>query len=88
MDSKVRQYLSKIGRIGGKKSRRKLSAAEASGMARLRDARRAFRRFHASCFWSYDPDYLITSQDISWVAEQLMRKGNREAWKIGARLCR
>jgi oxygen-independent coproporphyrinogen-3 oxidase len=25
---------------------------------------------------------------VPWVAEQLMRHGNREAWRVGARLCR
>ena len=26
--------------------------------------------------------------DVDWVAETLMRNGNREAWIIGRRLCR
>lgn len=57
-------------------------------MVRVREARRAFRRFHASCFWSYRPDLTITLDDVPWVAEQLKKHGNREAWRIGTRLCR
>jgi hypothetical protein len=57
-------------------------------MVRVREARRAFRRFRASCFWSYRPDLVIRSDDIPWVAEQLMKHGNREAWRVAANLCR
>lgn len=57
-------------------------------MVRVREARRAFRRFRAMCFWSYRPDLHIGLGDVDWVAEQLMRHGNREAWRVGARLCR
>jgi hypothetical protein len=57
-------------------------------MVRVREARRAYRRFHALCFWSYRPDLKITSDDVVWIAETLMRNGNREAWQIGRRLCR
>ena len=84
----VRQYLATIGRRGGLKSRRPLDAATARAMVNVREARRAFRRFHASCFWSYKADLLIARPDVAWVAEQLMKHGNREAWRVGARLCR
>ena len=57
-------------------------------MVRLREARRAFRRFHARCFWSTDPDYRVTPNDIPWVAERVMTHGGREGWDVGARLCR
>jgi hypothetical protein len=88
MDRAVRQYLSSIGRRGGKKSRRTLDAKTARDMVRVREARRAFRRFREQCFWSHDPHYVITIHDTQWVADQLMRHGGQEAWKIGARLCR
>ena len=84
----VRDYLSEIGRRGGIKSRRKLDRATASDMVRVREARRAFRRFRTLCFWSYRPDLTISSADVPWVAEQLMKHGDREAWRVGARLCR
>jgi hypothetical protein len=57
-------------------------------MVKLREARRAFRRFHTQCFWSFDPDYVVTMDDVPWVARQLMEHGGREGWEIGAKLCR
>ena len=86
--SSIRNYLAAIGRRGGLKSRRVLDPATARGMVRVREARRAFQRFHSSCFWSYRKDLKITQADVPWVAEQLMKHGNREAWRVAARLCR
>jgi len=57
-------------------------------MVRVREARRAYRRFHTRCFWSFDPKYDIGPSDIIWVAEQLRRHGGRDAWEIARRLCR
>jgi hypothetical protein len=57
-------------------------------MVAVREARRAFRRFHTSCFWSYRPDLEIGPDDVEWVAEQLMKHGDRDAWRIGKSLCR
>lgn len=84
----VKRYLAEIGRRGGTKSRRTLDHATARDMVRVREARRAFRKFRTSCFWSYRADLEITRDDVPWVAEQLMKNGNRDAWRIGARLCR
>ena len=84
----VRSYLAQIGRRGGLKSRRVLDPGTARYMVKVREARRAFRRFRSSCFWSYRPDLRIGVGDVEWVAEQLMKHGNREAWVIGTRLCR
>lgn len=88
MDPAVRDYLARIGRRGGQKSRRALSAEAARQMVRVREARRAFRDFHALCFWSHDPDYVVRAADVPWVAEQLMTHGGRAGWERGARLCR
>ena len=88
MNSTLRSYLAEIGRRGGRKSRRALSPDEARRMVRVREARRAYRRFHAQCFWSYPPDLVIGVDDVPWVAEQLMRNGGDEAWAVGAKLCR
>lgn len=88
MDSRTRAYLARIGRTGGTRSRRVLDPADARRMVQVREARRAFRRFHARCFWSYRPDLHIAADDVPWVAEQLMRHGDREAWQVGAALCR
>ena len=56
-------------------------------MVRVREARRAFKRFRSTCFWSYRPDLVVGAADVAWVAEQLMKNGDREAWRAGARLC-
>ncbi len=87
MDESAREYLSRIGRRGGKKSRRQLTRAEAQQMVRVREARRAYREFHTSCFWSFDPDYVVGVDDLQWVAERLMTYGGRAGWERGARLC-
>ena len=84
----VSRYLAEIGARGGRKSRRVLSADTAREMVRVREARRAFKRFRSTCFWSYRPDLVIGASDIAWVAEQLMKHGNRDAWRLGAKLCR
>jgi hypothetical protein len=88
MSDPVRSYLAEIGRRGGRKSRRQLAPDTARAMVRVREARRAFRRWRTQCFWSYRPDLVITAADVPWVAEQLMKHGPREAWLAGARLCR
>jgi len=56
-------------------------------MVRVREARRAFRRFYTLCFWSYRPDLEIHEPDVPWVVEQLRKHGNREAWETAAHLC-
>jgi len=80
MDRTTRDYLSSIGRRGGAKSRRTLDPQTARDMVRVREARRAFERYYARCFWSYRKDLRITLVDVEWVAQQLMKHGDREAW--------
>jgi hypothetical protein len=86
--SEINRYLARIGARGGRKSRRSLDPDTARTMVKVREARRAFGRFRNTCFWSYRPDLEIGAADVPWVAEQLMKHGNREAWQAGARLCR
>ncbi len=88
MIDKITEYLAEIGRRGGRKSRRTLDPETARSMVRVREARRAYRRFRTSCFWSYRPDLHIGLNDVEWVAETLMKNGNREAWQVGRSLCR
>lgn len=85
---RTREYLAQIGARGGRKSRRTLDPETARAMVRVREARRAYRRFRTQCFWSYRPDLAIASVDVPWVAEQLKKHGGREAWLAGVRLCR
>ena len=84
--SEVGEYLAKIGARGGRTSRRSLDPGTARNMVRVREARRAFHRFRALCFWSFRPDLIIRAGDVPWVAEQLMKHGNRDTWRIGAKL--
>lgn len=84
----IKRYLAEIGARGGRRSRRTLSPEDARAMVRVREARRAFRKYRSQCFWSYRPDVEIGPADVGWVAEQLMKHGDREAWRVGARLCR
>ena len=88
MNRNVKAYLAEIGRRGGRKSRRVLDPETARAMVRVREARRAYRRFHAECFWSCDPAYRIGSSDVAWVAEQLRKHGGRDAWETARKLCR
>jgi hypothetical protein len=88
LDSKIQAYLSAIGRRGGLKSKRQLNSSMALKMVRLREAKRAFKKYYSQCFWSYDANYPLSFTDISWVAAQLMKNGGRQAWETGARLCR
>lgn len=87
MEKKIREYLAGIGRKGGLKSRRKLTPETARKMVAVREARRAFREFHTQCFWSYRQNLEIRAEDIAWVAGELMKNGNREAWLKGKSLC-
>lgn len=84
----IHKYLADIGRRGGTKSRRMLDPDTARDMVRVREARRAYRAYHASCFWSYRADLTITLDDVAWVGEQLMKHGDRAAWLTAAKLCR
>jgi hypothetical protein len=88
MERTVKAYLAEIGRRGGAKSRRALDPETARTMVSVREARRAYRRFHAECFWSFDPAYLVGPSDVAWVVEQLRKHGGREAWEVARRLCR
>jgi hypothetical protein len=88
MNDPVKKYLSAIGRRGGLASKRALASAEARRMVKIREARKAYRKFHAQCFWSYRPDLRIGTEEVPWVAEQLMKHGGQEAWRAGAKLCR
>ena len=88
MNKQIVKYLSEIGRKGGKKSRRILSSQQAHLMVKTREAQRAFKKYYALCFWSFDPNLKVKSKDISWVSEYLMKNGNRESYFVGIKLCR
>jgi len=77
-----------IGRKGGINSRRTLSSAESREMVRVREAKRAYRRFHSRCFWHSPADLSIGKRDVPWVAEQLRKHGGMEGWNTATKLCR
>lgn len=87
MNEQLKQYLSEIGRRGGQKSRRTLDSKTAKAMVALREARKAYKKFHARCFWSSPIDYVIQVEDIPWVVKQLKTHGGREGWVKGSKLC-
>lgn len=82
----VRQYLAEIGSRGGRKSRRLLTPAQARSMVRVREARKAFTRYHARCFWWTDPTFRIGPEDVAWVAEQLRLHGDPAAQRLADKL--
>lgn len=84
----IREYLRGIGRKGGLKSRRHLSSSDARNMVRLREARRAFRKFHAQCFWYFREDMKITREDIPEIVRGLRANGGREGYLLAEKLCR
>ena len=88
VNDSIRKYLAEIGSKGGRLSKRALNKEDARDMVRIREARRAFRRYHSQCFWSFDPNYRIAREDLPWVVEQLIKHGNRKTWEAAQRLCR
>ena len=82
----VRAYFSRIGRKGGVRSRRALSSADARNMVRVREARRAFRDFHAQCFWYLRGDMAVTLDDLPEIIRGLRRNGGRKGFLVAARL--
>lgn len=85
--SSVRLYLSEIGRRGGQKSRRHLSPGDARNMVRIREARKAFRTFHAQCFWFMREDMEVTLLDIPEIVRGLRMNGGRQGFLLAAKLC-
>ena len=54
---------------------------------RIELARRAFRDFHAQCFWSYREDAEITEAKIPFVIRGLREHGGLAGYRIAAELC-
>ena len=78
--------LAPIGRQGDSRSEGTLPAAEARD--RVRVARRAFRDYHAQCFWYLRPDMQVTLGDVPEIVRGLRRNGGRKGFLLAARLCR
>jgi hypothetical protein len=54
---------------------------------RLELARKAYKDFHALCFWSYRPDAEILEDDIPWVVRGLRHNGGHKGYRIVTDLC-
>ncbi|MGH7997464.1 MAG: hypothetical protein ACREFX_14045 [Opitutaceae bacterium] len=61
-------------------------AGELPLSVRLVEARRAFARYRTSCFWSSPENLVIDERLIPWVAEELRKNGDREAFAVAGRL--
>ena len=57
-------------------------------MVRLREAKRAFRRFRAQCFWYMPENMDVTLADVAEIARGLRQNGGRQGFLIASRLCR
>ena len=55
-------------------------------MVRVREARRAFREFHAQCFWYLRRDMTVTLDDLPEIIRGLRRDGGRRGLFVAARL--
>ena len=51
-------------------------------------AQKAFREFHARCFWFMRPDAEIVAEEVSYVCERLRADGGRRGFQIAAEICR
>lgn len=51
-------------------------------------AQRAFREFHARCFWFMRPDAQIVLEEVPYLCERLRADGGRRGFQIAAELCR
>lgn len=68
------------------KSRRPLDPAQARSMVAVREARRAFRDNKTQCFWSFDPEWNIQSEQVPLVIRTLRNEGNAQAFAVAKRL--
>ncbi len=51
-------------------------------------AAQAFRRFYASCFWSADPQLLITAESVPFVVRGLRENGGHAGYRAAAEILR
>ena len=64
------------------------TSADLTDEARLRTARRAFRRFRGQCFWYLRPDLEITLADLPMIVDGLRKNGGHSGVLLAAKLCR
>ena len=64
------------------------TSADLTDEARLRTARRAFRRFHGQCFWYLRADLEVTLADLPMIVDGLRKNGGHSGFLLAAKLCR
>lgn len=84
----ISEYFAGIGKKGGARSRRALSSKDAKEMVRIRETRRAYRKYHAQCFWYMPPDMEVKPSDIPEIIRGLQKYGGRQGFLLAAKLCR
>ena len=82
----TRAHLSEISRFGCRKSRWTLMRAPAPSMAAVQLARLAFHDYGQRYFRPYSPSLILPDESPAWVADQLMRSGDRSAWQTATRI--
>jgi hypothetical protein len=55
---------------------------------RLEVAQRAYRDFYAQCFWSYDPNLVVTEELLPLIIRELRHNGGHKGYRVVAELCR
>jgi hypothetical protein len=55
--------------------------------AKLALAQRAFRDFHARCFWFMRRDAQITEDAVPYICERLRADGGRPGFRLAAQIC-
>lgn len=65
-----------------------LTSSDLTDEARLRTARRAYRRFHGQCFWYLRADLDITLADLPMIVDGLRKNGGYSGFLLAAKLCR
>lgn len=55
---------------------------------RVELARRAFKDFFGQCFWSCDPNLVVTEKHLPLIMRNLRLHGGHRGYRIVAELCR
>ena len=82
----ISNYFASIGRKGGSCSRRTLSPEQAKDMVRIREARRAYKKYHTQCFWYMPEGADIKKSDIPEIVRGLKKNGGRQGFLLAAKL--
>jgi len=55
---------------------------------KLELARRVFREWSARCFWYWNPNAVITEENLPMLIRDLRLHGGHQGYRIAAQLCR